>query len=148
MAMTHFRIKLAVAAVVIALAVTYLAMAGVKKGWVYHMAVDAYVADNQFHNQRVRLCGKVGEENLTSNPGRLTATFVLLGDAQSVPVAYHGVIPDLFKAGCEVIIEGQMDSAGVFKADLMMTKCASKYDAAEGEGQGAPHGKHPADIQK
>ena len=44
---------------------------------------------------------------------------------------YPGVVPDLFKAGCDVVIEGKLDSAGVFQSDSMMTKCSSKYQAEE-----------------
>jgi len=42
-AMTHTRIKLIVAGTVIAAAVTFLAIAGVREGWVYFLPVDQYV---------------------------------------------------------------------------------------------------------
>ena len=35
---------------------------------------------------------------------------------------------ELFQAGAEVIVEGQQDAAGVFQADTLLTKCASKYE--------------------
>lgn len=119
-------------------ALSYLAYAGLKEGWVsYHLPVDEFVAKPQFHNQRVRLAGKVAEEDLVCNPGLLSARFILLGESQRQPVAYSGVIPDLFKAGCEVVVEGRRDPTGLFKADIMMTKCASKYEAA---GHGSSKG--------
>jgi cytochrome c-type biogenesis protein CcmE len=46
----------------------------------------------------------------------------------SVPVVYRGSVPDLFKVGREVRVEGRLQS-GVFvaKRDTLRTKCPSKY---------------------
>ena len=131
------------AGIILVAAVSYLAYAGMKEGWVsYHLQVDEYVAAIDKHrNQRVRLVGLVAEEGLVSSPGRLSASFTMTGAGGSaVKVNYKGVIPDLFKAGVEVVVEGRSDASGEFQADLLMTKCASKYDAAGGEGH---EGGHP-----
>jgi cytochrome c-type biogenesis protein CcmE len=134
--MTFARPKLIVAAVLVVTAVSYLAFAGARKGWVYTLAVDNYVNQPEYHNQRARLCGKVAVDGLVSKPAMLTATFTLCGKEKTIPVSYHGVIPDLFKAGCEVVVEGQQNPAGVFECDLMMTKCASKYEQGANHEQG------------
>ena len=89
-----------------------------------------------YHNQRVRLHGRVGEENLLSNSAALHAQFNLMGETSSLVIEYNGIIPDLFKAEVDVVVEGQLDEAGVFQADTLMTKCASKYETEAGE---APH---------
>lgn len=44
----------------------------------------------------------------------------------TVPVLYQGSVPDQFKAGREVMVEGELRS-GTFVADRMITKCPSKY---------------------
>ena len=46
----------------------------------------------------------------------------------SVPVVYRGSVPDLFKVGREVRVEGKLQE-GVFvaKKDSLRTKCPSKY---------------------
>ena len=48
----------------------------------------------------------------------------------SVPVVYRGSVPDQFKTGRELRLEGRLRS-GVFiaKRDSMRTKCPSKYTA-------------------
>ena len=125
--MNHLRIKLLVAGLVVAGALAYLTYAGVQKGWVYYLQVDQFTQNAQYHDQRVRLCGKVAEKNVTVQPAQLTATFPLKGDTSQVSVVYHGVVPDLFKPGCEVVVEGRLDQQGVFQATVLMTKCASKY---------------------
>jgi len=51
-----------------------------------------------------------------------------IGGRYSVPVVYHGSVPDLFKAGSHVVIDGSYRN-GVFagKRDTLVTKCPSKY---------------------
>jgi cytochrome c-type biogenesis protein CcmE len=46
----------------------------------------------------------------------------------TVPVVYHGSVPDLFRAGREVAVQGSLRN-GVFvaKRDTLVTKCPSKY---------------------
>jgi cytochrome c-type biogenesis protein CcmE len=127
----HVRIKIIVACVVLAGALAYLTFAGVKDGWVYYLEVDAFLDKAEVHAQRVRLCGRVEEENMHASPAQLTASFDLRGQTRHIPVVYRGAIPDTFKAGCDVVLEGKLDAGGVFQADFMMTKCASKYQAEE-----------------
>lgn len=130
--MTSTHRKLLVAGGVLAVALAYLGYAGAKKGWVYYVPVDEYVTDVQMQKQRVRLMGRVAGEGLEVNGAGLTARFDLLGPKSRVRVNYHGSIPDLFKAGSDVVVEGRMGSDGRFEADILMTKCASKYDSAHG----------------
>jgi cytochrome c-type biogenesis protein CcmE len=89
------------------------------------------MANARYHDQRVRLAGAVCGDGLACDPGRTGAQFTLLGDSQHVPVVFKGVVPDLFKAECQVVVEGRLDKDGVFRADAMMTKCASKYESGQ-----------------
>jgi cytochrome c-type biogenesis protein CcmE len=45
-----------------------------------------------------------------------------------VPVVYHGTVPDMFREGREVAVQGTLRN-GVFVAqrDTLVTKCPSKY---------------------
>ena len=124
--MSAIQKKLLVASALLVLAVSYLGYAGMKSGWVYFMEVDQFLADSSVKSQRVRLHGKVDAADFAAE--KLDATFNLLGKSQKVGVAYHGMIPDMFQAGRDVVVEGKLDEAGVFKADVLMTKCASKYE--------------------
>ena len=46
----------------------------------------------------------------------------------SVPVTYKGVVPDPFRDGREIIIEGEMKNGTlVAKRDTLVTKCPSKF---------------------
>lgn len=134
--MTQIKVKMFAAGAALMIAVGFLAVAGVREGWVYYLQVDQFLASPEHHDKRVRLHGSVGEANLVSRPAELTASFDLLGETGRIRVDYHGVVPDLFKIDVDVVVEGQLNEAGVFQADTLMTKCASKYETAEGE---APH---------
>jgi cytochrome c-type biogenesis protein CcmE len=50
------------------------------------------------------------------------------GSTASLPIRYHGEIPDPFRAGREVIVRGTVTN-GTFMADRdsLITKCPSKY---------------------
>jgi cytochrome c-type biogenesis protein CcmE len=133
---THVRLKLTAAGVAIAIAVTFLAVAGIREGWVYYLPVDEFVAGDTYHDQRVRLHGTVAADNLDVASAMLTAGFDLLGEQRRLRVQYEGVIPDMFQADREVVVEGRLDETGVFRADTLLTKCASKYEPGDGE---APH---------
>lgn len=51
------------------------------------------------------------------------------GGAETLPVAYTGVVPDPFRDGREVIVTGTLDESGVLLAekDSLITKCPSKF---------------------
>jgi cytochrome c-type biogenesis protein CcmE len=57
------------------------------------------------------------------------------GDSRTtVPVLYTGSVPDLFKRGRHIVVEGTLRS-GVFVAEpgSMITKCPSKYAPKSGD---------------
>jgi cytochrome c-type biogenesis protein CcmE len=53
-------------------------------------------------------------------------------NAARIPVVYHGSVPDLFKTGRHVVLEGKLRN-GVFvaKPGSLVTKCPSKYAPAK-----------------
>jgi cytochrome c-type biogenesis protein CcmE len=140
--MTSKRAKFIVATVVLLGAFGYLALAGMQKGWVYFLDVQQYVSDPQYAHQRVRLHGKVGADAFEARVGGTVAKFQLTRGAAALPVIYHGQIPDLFAIDRDVVIEGKRDASGVFQADVLMTKCASKYET------GSPHAGTAENAEK
>lgn len=126
--MTHKATKLAIGGLIFACALGYLAYAGMQKGWVYTLNVDSYLADAKYATERVRLNGIVQEKDLVIQKSSMQARFVIKGDTAELTVAYRGVIPDMLKPGVEALVEGKRDASGVFQADSLMTKCASKYE--------------------
>jgi cytochrome c-type biogenesis protein CcmE len=56
-----------------------------------------------------------------------------IGGSAAVRVVYHGSVPDLFKVGRHVVVDGRY-RGGVFvaKRDSLVTKCPSKYAPKQG----------------
>jgi len=77
---------------------------------------------------RVKLGGYVQDGSITiSSSDLLDASFIVEQGDESVPVRFRGTRPDLFKDGAEVILEGKYID-GIFQADMLQTKCASRYE--------------------
>ncbi len=95
---------------------------------------DLLEKHDQFTQARFRLGGNVDDGSILYSDDKLTVSFLLKQDESLLPVNFTSAeIPDLFKDGAEVIVEGAYEE-GVFHADNLMTKCASRYDE-EGEYQ-------------
>ncbi len=57
----------------------------------------------------------------------VTVRFLVTDTAQTVPVRYDGVLPDLFKEGKGVVAQGQLGSDGVFTAREVLAKHDENY---------------------
>jgi cytochrome c-type biogenesis protein CcmE len=83
------------------------------------------------HKGDVALVGKVsGSPAGDAQADGLRFRIRDVSGAASVPVVYTGSVPDMFKVGREVRVEGKL-RGGVFiaKRDSLRTKCPSKYVA-------------------
>ena len=83
------------------------------------------------HDGRVQLGGVV--VGPTSGDARGDGLRFSLRDVKgsaTTPVVYKGSVPDLFRVGREIMVEGEARN-GVFVADRLVTKCPSKYSAEE-----------------
>jgi cytochrome c-type biogenesis protein CcmE len=47
--------------------------------------------------------------------------------AQSIPVVYQGILPDLFKEGKGVVAEGKLGADGLFTATQVLAKHDENY---------------------
>lgn len=125
----------------------YLVFSGISENSMYFLTVAEAKALPQDKLESARLFGVVHEKGLLSLPDGPGASF-LLRDKQNgkslVRVAYHGILPDAFKEGAEVIVEGglakpmradgfavpveeQIFPDYIFAARTLMTQCPSKY---------------------
>jgi cytochrome c-type biogenesis protein CcmE len=83
------------------------------------------------HKGDVALVGKVtGSPAGDAHAAGLRFRIRDVSGATSVPVVYTGSVPDMFRVGREVRVEGKLRN-GVFiaKRDSLRTKCPSKYVA-------------------
>jgi cytochrome c-type biogenesis protein CcmE len=81
------------------------------------------------HTGRVSLMGKVvGEPRGDAHAGGLRFRLRDVSGTTAVPVVYTGSVPDLFRTGRDVVVDGTVRN-GVFVAvpGTLVTKCPSKY---------------------
>jgi cytochrome c-type biogenesis protein CcmE len=81
------------------------------------------------HTGRVSLVGIVaGQPSGDAHAGGLHFLIRDRHAMTSVPVVYKGSVPDLFKTGREVVVDGKLQR-GMFVAvpNSLVTKCPSKY---------------------
>jgi cytochrome c-type biogenesis protein CcmE len=76
--------------------------------------------------QRLRIGGLVKTGSLVHHEGK-NVTFEVTDGKGDVPVAYTGLLPDLFREGQGVVAEGALDKAGVFQADSILAKHDERY---------------------
>lgn len=75
---------------------------------------------------RFRLGGLVQSGSLERGD-QLRVKFVVTDGNRELPVAFTGILPDLFREGQGVISEGSLDASGVFRADTVLAKHDETY---------------------
>ena len=75
---------------------------------------------------RIRLGGMVEDGSIESLTG-IETTFRVTDGAQSITVAYTGILPDLFREGQGVIAQGRLQGDGSFVADTILAKHDENY---------------------
>ena len=80
----------------------------------------------------VRVLGTA--RNVHLGPSPLDVRFDAVEAGYSMPVVYHGQVPDIFRGGVQVVVEGAMGSDGAFHASTLLTKCPSRFTAAPASG--------------
>lgn len=76
--------------------------------------------------KRFRLGGLVQPGSLVRGDN-LAVKFEVSDGKADLPVAYKGILPDLFREGQGVVAEGAIDAGGVFRADTVLAKHDENY---------------------
>jgi len=125
------RIKFIIAIGVIALAIAYLVYGGVRDTMVYYLTVEELKERVPgVYEQKVRVSGNVVAGSIKKSlDGNLE--FKIADGGDSIDVIYKGIVPDIFKDGVEAVVEGNYTSENIFKADLLLAKCPTKYESTD-----------------
>lgn len=75
---------------------------------------------------RIRLGGLVKDGSIVRG-NDLRVRFEVTDGNNELPVAYQGVLPDLFREGQGVVAEGTLDGGGTFNADTILAKHDETY---------------------
>ena len=74
-----------------------------------------------------RLGGMVEDGSFKREADGLTVAFTVTDFANSVPVTYRGILPDLFREGQSVVVQGRLRADGSFAADEVLAKHDESY---------------------
>ncbi len=123
------RLKIIVISSIILSIIGYLTYTGIRDTMAYYLTVSELLAKGPpGENVGLRVAGEVIPDSVQWNPKDLKLSFRIRDGESSLQVDYQGVVPDSFKPGREVIVEGKYTAEGLFRAATIMPTCPSKYD--------------------
>ncbi|MFN2975480.1 cytochrome c maturation protein CcmE [Terriglobus aquaticus] len=125
-------IKVIAATAIIVGVVLWLAISGAKDAKSYYVTIaEMQKLGDKAYTRNLRVAGNV-------KPGSIHrvgthADFVLLELGKELPVQYNGTEPppDTFKDDAQALAMGHLGRDGVFQANQLQAKCASKYAPAQ-----------------
>ena len=94
---------------------------------VFFFTPTQVVAREAPQGRAFRIGGLVEAGSLKREPDSLTVRFRVTDTAQTIPVSYTGLLPDLFKEGKGVVAQGTLGPDGVFHATEVLAKHDENY---------------------
>lgn len=120
--------KFILSGAIIVLTLSYLAYTGVQESKSYYVTIaELRGQGDAAYSKRLRVAGNV-EPGTIKRQGTMVE-FVLVENDQKLNVVYKGTEapPDTFKDDSQALVEGNFGRDGVFHANHLQAKCASKY---------------------
>jgi len=116
----------------------WLVLGAFRNNLVFFFSPTQVVAKEAPAGRTFRIGGLVENGSLKRDTDGLTIRFVVTDTANTLPVVYKGILPDLFKEGRGCVAQGRVGTDGVFYADQIMAKHDENYmppEAARALGQ-------------
>ena len=129
--------KFIIGVTLISASIVYLGVTGFQQEYSYYLFADEFVQKlpemrDSAYTENYRVAGYVKEGSIMR--GNENLRFTLEYNGSAIPVEYVGTgpVPDTFKDLSEAVVDGKYTAEGVFHADKIQAKCASKYTAEPG----------------
>lgn len=121
-----------VGGLVILAAVIYLVYANTQANAAYYMTVAELRHCTNCTTQAVRVAGIIQQGSIVRNDAKQQISFMIADGSGSQPlsVVYSGIVPDIFRPGIQVVVEGHYSGQGPFRAQTLLAKCPSKFQVA------------------
>ena len=107
--------------------VAALVLNAFRSNLVFFFSPSQVVAGEAPQGRNFRLGGMVRTGSVKRAADGLTVEFVVTDTAKDIPVAFKGILPDLFKEGKGVVTEGKLGADGVFRAEQVLAKHDENY---------------------
>lgn len=123
----HKRLAFVGLAVLGVAAASTLALTALKSNISYFFSPSQVIANEAPPDHVFRLGGLVTEGTMQRQEDGLTIHFDVTDNAETVKVAYTGILPDLFSEGTGVVAKGRLGQNGIFYADEVLAKHDTEY---------------------
>ena len=110
---------------VLALALA-LVLSALKQSIVFFNSPTDIAEQHVASGVRARLGGLV-KPGSVKHGDNLHIEFAVTDGRTDIAVNYQGIVPDLFREGQGVVVEGRIEQGGTFKADTVLAKHDEKY---------------------
>lgn len=125
------KLKFIVAIALIVSTVGYLVYGSAKNTMVYYLTVNELTERvPDIYNQRIRVSGTVVPGTIEKDANG-TLRFKITDGSRMISINYKGIIPDIFKEEVEAVVEGRYGEDKIFRADILLAKCPTKYESDE-----------------
>jgi cytochrome c-type biogenesis protein CcmE len=121
------RLAFVVAGVALLGAAAGLALYAMNDALVFFYSPSELLAKEIPAGRTMRIGGLVETGSVTRDVDGTTVHFRVTDTAQTVPVVYRGILPDLFREGQGVVAEGTLGPDGVFVAAEVLAKHDETY---------------------
>jgi len=89
------------------------------------------IAGKAPHDKAFRMGGLVKQGSIQREG--MTTRFAITDTANEIPVAYTGILPDLFRDGKGAIVQGKLGADGLFSASEVLAKHDENYMPPEAQ---------------
>jgi cytochrome c-type biogenesis protein CcmE len=122
------------AGLAVAGAVAYLIFANTSASAAYYLTIGQVRTCHTCADRAVRIAGQVAPNSIVRNDATQVIHFTITdssaGSGAGLPVVYNGVVPDIFRGGVTVVVQGKLAASGQFQAQTLLAKCPSKFQSA------------------
>jgi cytochrome c-type biogenesis protein CcmE len=125
--------KFAILVVAIIGTLGWLAAGGINETKTYYKEIkEVNAMGKDALDKRIRVGGDVEKDSIVRTGKEVR--FILIQNDLKLPVVYTGndPLPDTFRDGSQALADGKLRSDGVFQANRIQAKCASKYEGKPG----------------
>ena len=130
----HQRLILILVAIAALIGAVLLAMSALKDQAAYFYTPSDARAKGVEPGRAIRLGGMVVKGSLKRAVDGISIRFDVSDGKATLPVAYTGVTPDLFREGSGVVADGQFQPDGTFRATEILAKHDERYMPRELDG--------------
>ena len=123
----HKRIAIIAAGLGVLALASALVLNAFRSNLVFFFSPSQVMANEAPQGRAFRIGGLVETGSVKRADDGLTVHFRVTDTAQTIPVVFTGILPDLFKEGKGVVAQGRLGADGVFAATEVLAKHDENY---------------------